>query len=224
VRQEPALLDEFGHVEGLRVLDLGCGDAALGRVLRGAGCASYLGMRAQQAPATAGPPNAATDALACNRALPATVASGPTTVRQAGGSGRALEEHRADPDHGRQGHVRTTLYRPTMSEHRPVDADPSASPSEGTGAAQGPELTEVERQILALEAQRFHASGAKEAAIRDRLGLAPIRYYQILNRLLDRPQALAEAPQLVHRLRRIRDDRSRARSGPTSGPSRRHET
>jgi 2-polyprenyl-3-methyl-5-hydroxy-6-metoxy-1,4-benzoquinol methylase len=42
VMEEPALLDELGSVEGLRVADLGCGDAALGRVLLSGGCARYL--------------------------------------------------------------------------------------------------------------------------------------------------------------------------------------
>ena len=37
-------MEELGSVAGLRVLDLGCGDAALGRVLLSAGCARYLGV------------------------------------------------------------------------------------------------------------------------------------------------------------------------------------
>ena len=44
VMEEPALLEALGSVERLRVLDLGCGDAALGRVLLSAGCACYLGV------------------------------------------------------------------------------------------------------------------------------------------------------------------------------------
>jgi hypothetical protein len=56
--------------------------------------------------------------------------------------------------------------------------------------------------ILALEKQFFRTAGAKEEAIKA-LGLTPMRYYQLLNRLLDDPAALAEEPQLVYRLRRI---------------------
>ncbi|MEU7743000.1 class I SAM-dependent methyltransferase [Nonomuraea sp. NPDC049158] len=44
VMEEPALLDVLGTVTGLRVLDLGCGDAAIGRTLLDAGCRSYLGL------------------------------------------------------------------------------------------------------------------------------------------------------------------------------------
>ena len=36
-KEEPALLETLGPVEGMRVLDLGCGDAAFGRQLLLAG-------------------------------------------------------------------------------------------------------------------------------------------------------------------------------------------
>jgi hypothetical protein len=60
----------------------------------------------------------------------------------------------------------------------------------------------VNQQILALEKQFFRTAGAKDEAIKA-LGLTPMRYYQLLNRLLDDPAALAAEPQLVYRLRRI---------------------
>ncbi|GAA3201535.1 class I SAM-dependent methyltransferase [Nonomuraea roseoviolacea subsp. carminata] len=44
VMEEPALFDELGPVSGLRVLDLGCGDAAIGRTLLASGCRGYLGI------------------------------------------------------------------------------------------------------------------------------------------------------------------------------------
>jgi SAM-dependent methyltransferase len=44
VMEEPAVLDQLEDAAGLRVLDLGCGDAALGRRLLDKGCASYLGV------------------------------------------------------------------------------------------------------------------------------------------------------------------------------------
>jgi SAM-dependent methyltransferase len=46
VMEEPALLEEIGDPRGLRVVDLGCGDAAIGRTLLAAGCARYLGLDA----------------------------------------------------------------------------------------------------------------------------------------------------------------------------------
>ncbi|WP_236567985.1 class I SAM-dependent methyltransferase [Nocardiopsis sp. FR6] len=42
--EEPALLGELEPVQGLEVLDLGCGDADLGRTLLRAGCGGYLGV------------------------------------------------------------------------------------------------------------------------------------------------------------------------------------
>ncbi len=49
--------------------------------------------------------------------------------------------------------------------------------------------------------------GAKERVIREELGLVPVRYYQLLNALLDDPRALAHDPVTVNRLRRIREAR-----------------
>ncbi|MGW3077111.1 MULTISPECIES: DUF3263 domain-containing protein [unclassified Kitasatospora] len=73
------------------------------------------------------------------------------------------------------------------------------------------ELSERERAVLALEARQWRTAGAKERAIREELGLSPTRYYQVLNALLDREEALAHAPVLVNRLRRVREARRGAR-------------
>ncbi|MFC1433423.1 DUF3263 domain-containing protein [Streptacidiphilus sp. N1-3] len=75
------------------------------------------------------------------------------------------------------------------------------------GAEQVDELTDRDRAVLALEARQWRTPGAKEAAIREELGLAPVRYYQLLNGLLDRPAALAHDALLVNRLRRLREAR-----------------
>ncbi|WP_370131198.1 DUF3263 domain-containing protein [Streptacidiphilus sp. EB103A] len=69
------------------------------------------------------------------------------------------------------------------------------------------ELTDRDRAVLALEARAWRTAGAKEAAIREQLGLAPVRYYQVLNGLLDRPAAVSYDPVLVNRLRRLREAR-----------------
>ncbi|MEU7378736.1 DUF3263 domain-containing protein [Streptomyces sp. NPDC088337] len=64
-----------------------------------------------------------------------------------------------------------------------------------------------ERGILALERRGFTGPGAKERAIREELGLSPVRYYQLLNALLDDTRALAHDPVTVNRLRRVRETR-----------------
>ena len=75
------------------------------------------------------------------------------------------------------------------------------------------ELTPQELAVLALERRGWSTPGAKERAIREELGLAPVRYYQLLNALLDAPRALAHDPVTVNRLRRVRDVRREEREG-----------
>ncbi|MEU3857102.1 DUF3263 domain-containing protein [Streptomyces sp. NPDC028722] len=69
------------------------------------------------------------------------------------------------------------------------------------------ELGSREKAILALERRAFPGPGAKERAIREELDLSPVRYYQLLNALLDDARALAHDPVTVNRLRRIRRTR-----------------
>ncbi len=64
-------------------------------------------------------------------------------------------------------------------------------------------MTEQETAILAFEGRWWRLAGHKEQAIRDELGFTTIRYYQLLVRLLDSPEALAAEPVLVNRLRRL---------------------
>jgi len=73
-------------------------------------------------------------------------------------------------------------------------------------------LSEREVRILAFERNWWRQPGAKEQAMRDMLGMSATRYYQMLNELIDRPEALAFEPVLVKRLRRQRAKRERIRS------------
>lgn len=72
-------------------------------------------------------------------------------------------------------------------------------------------MTVRDHMILDFELTRWKYAGAKEAAIRDQLGMSAVRYYQRLNALLDNGEALAYAPALVNRLRRVRERRAAAR-------------
>lgn len=72
-------------------------------------------------------------------------------------------------------------------------------------------LSPREQGVLALERRGWASAGAKERAVREELGLAPVRYYQLLNALLDDPRALAHDPVTVNRLRRVRDARREER-------------
>jgi hypothetical protein len=78
-------------------------------------------------------------------------------------------------------------------------------------------LTRREREILAFERQWWKYAGAKEQAVRDLFDMSATRYYQVLNALIDRPDALVHDPMLVKRLRRLRAARQRARSARRLG-------
>jgi len=87
--------------------------------------------------------------------------------------------------------------------------DPDASDASG--------LSERDQEILAFERQWWKYAGAKEAAVRDKFDMSSTRYYQVLNALIDRPEALEADPLLVRRLRRLRAARQRQRSARRLG-------
>ncbi len=106
------------------------------------------------------------------------------------------------------------------------DAAPVTPPPvpDATGAADGDGalgdasgLPRRERDVLAFERHWWRYAGAKEAAIREQFGLSATRYYQVLNAVIDRPEALAADPLLVRRLRRMRATRQRQRSARSLG-------
>jgi hypothetical protein len=82
--------------------------------------------------------------------------------------------------------------------------------------ASGP-LTPRELEMLAFERRWWKYAGSKEQAIRELFDMSDTRYYQLLNALIDRPEALVHDPMLVKRLRRLRQSRQRARSARRFG-------
>ncbi|GAA3386580.1 DUF3263 domain-containing protein [Cryptosporangium minutisporangium] len=94
----------------------------------------------------------------------------------------------------------------------PPDADLTvAKEQEGSG------LSDRERAILEFERQWWQYAGAKEQAIREQFSMSATRYYQLLNALVDRHEALVHDPMLVKRLRRVRAARQRQRSARRLG-------
>jgi hypothetical protein len=85
------------------------------------------------------------------------------------------------------------------------------SAAEQHTAAAPASLTEREVEILAFERKWWKYAGSKEDAIKTLFDLSATRYYQILNALVDRTDALAYDPMLVKRLRRLREGRQTAR-------------
>ncbi|MGH2684109.1 MAG: DUF3263 domain-containing protein [Actinomycetota bacterium] len=74
-----------------------------------------------------------------------------------------------------------------------------------------PGLDERSRAILEFERSWWQQPGSKGSAIRKRFGLSAARYYQLLSRLMDSPDALRLDPMLIKRLRRLRTARRRQR-------------
>lgn len=70
-------------------------------------------------------------------------------------------------------------------------------------------MDDIDKAILEIESQHWRHIGTKEAAIRDRLGMSPTRYYQRLSRLVQQPEAANHAPVTTSRLRALQDRRRR---------------
>ena len=113
--------------------------------------------------------------------------------------------------------VRTPLSQaapaPDPTEEAIMEAARSSFDEQGAGAL----LSDRDRGILEFERQWWKYAGAKEQAIRDLFDMSATRYYQIVNALIDTPEALAFDPMLVKRLRRLRATRQRARSARRLG-------
>jgi Protein of unknown function (DUF3263) len=110
------------------------------------------------------------------------------------------------------------LGAPSPQAALPASRDAMAGPSPRPEAGRpDEELSDREQAILAFERRWWKLAGAKEQAIRLQFGLSATRYYQVLNALIDRPEALAHDPMVVKRLRRLRAARQRARSARRLG-------
>jgi hypothetical protein len=78
-------------------------------------------------------------------------------------------------------------------------------------------LSEQHAALLDFEKSWWALSGSKESEIRERFDISPTRYYQLLNALIDSPDALAHDPLLVKRLRRMRETRQKERTARRLG-------
>ncbi|ARF74200.1 hypothetical protein B7C62_19620 [Kitasatospora albolonga] len=90
------------------------------------------------------------------------------------------------------------------------DADrdvPDTDRDPGPGASPPVELSARARAVLALERRPWAGPGAKERAIREELGISPVRYFQLLDALIEDERALREDPVTVNRLRRLKEER-----------------
>ncbi len=102
---------------------------------------------------------------------------------------------------------------PSPDREPDLDTDPDAFHTQA--------LTSRERGMLAFERQWWKRAGAKERAVRELFDMSSSRYYQVLNALIDKPEALRADPMLVKRLRRVRQSRQQRRNAGGSGTTHR---
>lgn len=69
----------------------------------------------------------------------------------------------------------------------------------------GGELSGRDVAVLQIAARAWSGPGPRERAVRERLGISPAAYFQLLNALLDDPRALRHDPVTVNRLRAARE-------------------
>lgn len=90
---------------------------------------------------------------------------------------------------------------PGGSEPTPAaDAQPDQS-------AESDGLTEQEIKILEVEKGWWRLAKTRDQAIREHVGISPMRYYLLLSQMLDTPRVWKAEPALIGRLRELRDRR-----------------
>lgn len=72
-------------------------------------------------------------------------------------------------------------------------------------------LNDRDIDILDFERSWWKHAGVKEQAIKERFDMSATRYYQVLNDLLEKPEAMEYDPILVKRLKRLRMYRQKQR-------------
>lgn len=63
--------------------------------------------------------------------------------------------------------------------------------------------------MLEFEREWWKLPGSKETAAKEKFGLRTAQYYQVLAKLIDKPEAMAIDPMVVKRLQRRRAERRR---------------
>ena len=75
----------------------------------------------------------------------------------------------------------------------------------------------MERAVLRFAAEH-HLTGRCAERVEQHLGCSATRYLQTLTAMLDRPEVLAAEPELIGRLRALRDCRQRLRALTRAAP------
>lgn len=92
------------------------------------------------------------------------------------------------------------------SEPRAGGAEEAAAMAFAEGASTTARAERI-RRVLDFEGRWASHGGAKARAIRAEFGWSTTRYYQVLDGMLEEPDAVRHDPMLVRRLQRIREAR-----------------
>ena len=125
------------------------------------------------------------------------------------GSAQIDAGHHADRDQARRFVDPITRPIPPVTE--------PGQPGHGDEPVGSDELTEREQRILAFERQWWKRPGTKERAVRELFGMSEAGYHQVLDALVDEPEAYRVDPMLIKRLRKVRASRQRARDARRLG-------
>lgn len=79
------------------------------------------------------------------------------------------------------------------------------------------EFTDEHRAILDFERSWWKYAGAKEAEVHARFAMTATRYYQVLNWVIDQPEAIVHDPLTTRRLQRLRDQQRAIRTARRRG-------
>lgn len=81
-------------------------------------------------------------------------------------------------------------------------------------------LSDESKARLAFEKANANVppGGRRDSAIFNAFGSSPTHHYQMINAVLDNPEALKHDPVTVNRLRRVRDANRERRAAQTMGP------
>ncbi|VEI13104.1 DUF3263 domain-containing protein [Trueperella bialowiezensis] len=87
------------------------------------------------------------------------------------------------------------------------DGEQAASEESGVEEQLSAGLSELEASILEFERGWWKYGQTRDAAIRNRMNMTPMRYHLMLAHMLDSERVWHADPALVDRLRRLRDAR-----------------
>lgn len=148
-------------------------------------------------------------------------------ARQCEHMARIAEQPRDEPGSEPVRNLRLVdpVTEPIERISEPVAPDAPQPPEPATeGRERSRALSGRERSILAFERQWWKRPGAKERAIRELFGMPVSRYYEVLDALVDHPEALRAEPMLIKRLRRDRHGRPEAGAAHPPGAGSVHRT